>query len=410
MQLSRFSVGTGDRFGLEGEAQIAAFRALRERGGDADIVWNKSNREHVIIGSSPADQARAAADSVKHSGWNGKWFVDADHITMKTVDWFIPHSNFFTIDVAETIGTPASQASRDAYLARAASLLKEGAAPVEVTRADLEAVADKFLAAVEEAGLTYRHIAERKAPGSFVVELSMDETDAPQTPGQVAAILVAVAAERIPISTFAPRFPGKFLKGIDYVGDVKEFMRVFEAETKIVRWAPAALGLPEGLKLSIHTGSDKYKLYKGIHEIIERLGTGVHLKTAGTTWLEEIVGLAEAGGDGLAMAKRVYANAYARIDELTAPYANVVEIDRTRLPKPEEVAAWDSRTFVHSLRHEPGSRTMQPDMRQLMHVGFRIAAEMGDEYLGALRDYRESVARNVQNNLFERHLVPLILG
>jgi len=410
MQLSRFSIGTGDRFGLEGEAQIAAFKALRERGGDADIVWNKSNREHVIIGSSPADQERAAAESIRNTGWNGKWFVDADHITMKTVDWFIPHSNFFTIDVAETIGTPASQSSKSAYLERAAFLLSKDAAPVEVTKSDLETVANKFLAAVEEAGITYRHIAERRAPGSFVVELSMDEIDAPQTPGQVAAILVAVAAEKLPIATFAPRFPGKFLKGVDYVGDVAEFMRAFEAETKIVQWAPSALGLPEGLKLSIHTGSDKYKLYKGIHEIITRLGAGVHLKTAGTTWLEEIVGLAEAGGDGLAMAKRVYASAYARIDELTAPYANVVEIDRARLPSPEQVAAWDSATFVGALRHEPGSRSMRSDMRQLMHVGFRIAAEMGDGYLSALRVYRESVARNVRNNLFERHLLPLILG
>ncbi len=410
MHLSRFSIGTGDRFGLEGEAQIAAFKALRERGGDADIVWNKSNREHVIIGSSPADQERAAAESIRNTAWNGKWFVDADHITMKTVDWFIPHCNFFTIDVAETIGTPASPDARNTYLARAAFLLNKGSAPVEVTKSDLETVADKFLTAVQEAGITYRHIAERRAPGSFVVELSMDETDTPQTPGQVAAILVAVAAEKLPIATFAPRFPGKFLKGVDYVGDVAEFMRSFEAETKIVQWAPKALGLPEDLKLSIHTGSDKYKLYKGIHEIITRLGAGVHLKTAGTTWLEEIVGLAEAGGDGLAIAKRVYTSAYVRIDELTAPYANVVEIDRSRLPKPEEVATWDSVTFVSALRHEPGSSTMRSDMRQLMHVGFRIAAEMGDEYLSALRVYRESVARNVRNNLFERHLVPLILG
>ncbi|MEN6492584.1 MAG: tagaturonate epimerase family protein, partial [Rectinema sp.] len=237
-----------------------------------------------------------------------------------------------------------------------------------------------------------------------------DETDAPQTPAQVAAILVAVAAEKIPLSTFAPRFPGKFLKGIDYVGDVAEFLSAFEAETKIVLWAADRLGLPKGFKLSVHTGSDKFKLYKGIHEIVTRLGAGVHLKTAGTTWLEEIVGLAEADGEGLALAKRVYAAAYARIDELTAPYANVVEIDRARLPRPDEVAAWDSKTFVNALRHEPGSQTMQPDMRQLMHVGFKIAAEMGEEYTDALVEYRESVARNVQSNLYARHLLPIILG
>lgn len=410
MQLSRFSIGTGDRFGLEAEAQIAAFEALRSHGGEADIVWNKSNREHVIIGSSPADQAAAAGAAIRRTGWDGAWFVDADHITLKTVDWFIPHCNFFTIDVAEAIGKKASAEARAAYLGRAKFLLEEGAAPVPVTQVDIETVADKFLAAVQEAGTTYRYIAAKKPQGSFVVELSMDETDAPQTPAQVAAILVAVAAENIPLATFAPRFPGKFLKGIDYVGDVAEFLSAFEAETKIVLWASEKLGLPKGLKLSVHTGSDKFMLYKGIHDILVRLGAGVHLKTAGTTWLEEIVGLAEAGGDGLTLAKRVYAAAYARIDELVGPYANVVEIDRARLPRPEDVAAWDSAAFVHALRHEPGSSTMQSDMRQLMHVGFKVAAEMGKEYTDALLEYRGSVARNVQHNLYARHLLPLILG
>jgi len=410
MQLSRFSIGAGDRFGIEGEAQIEAFKALRALGGEADIVWNKSNREHVIIGSTPADQARAAAESVKNAGWDGKWFVDADHITMKTVDWYIPYSNFFTIDVADAIGTPATEKSKVAYLEYAKFLLKNGAAPVDVTRSDLETVADKFLAAVQEAGFTYRHIAARKPAGAFVVELSMDETDTPQTPAQVAAILAAVAAENIPISTFAPRFPGRFLKGIDYVGNVADFLNTFEAEMKIMRWAPMALGLPAELKLSVHSGSDKYKLYKGIHEISIRLDAGLHLKTAGTTWLEEIVGLAEAGGDGLIIAKKVYSNAFTRIDELTAPYAEVVAIDRSRLPKPLEVDRWDSSTFVSALRHEKGSKTMNQDMRQLMHVGFRIAAELGKEFINALKDNRESVARNVRGNLFERHLTPIILG
>ncbi|HBK58606.1 MAG TPA: hypothetical protein DDZ37_04550 [Spirochaetaceae bacterium] len=410
MQLSRFSIGTGDRFGLEGEAQIAAFEELRAHGGEADIVWNKSNREHLIIGSSPADQAARAAAAIQRTGWDGPWFVDADHISLKTVDWFLPHCNFFTIDVAETIGKKVSAAARAAYLEHARFLLDEGAASVAVSQLDIETVADKFLAAVQEAGTTYRYIAAKKPKNSFVVELSMDETDIPQTPAQVAAILVAVAAEDIPLATFAPRFPGKFLKGIDYVGDVAAFLSAFEAETKIVLWAVDRLGLPKGFKLSVHTGSDKFRLYRGIHEIVARLGAGVHLKTAGTTWLEEIVGLAEAGGDGLALAKRVYQAAYARIDELVAPYANVVEIDKARLPRPEEVAAWDSATFVQALRHEPGSSTMQPDMRQLMHVGFKIVAEMGREFSDTVLQHRGSVARNVQRNLYERHLRPLILG
>nr|HPG97157.1 tagaturonate epimerase family protein [Rectinema sp.] len=197
---------------------------------------------------------------------------------------------------------------------------------------------------------------------------------------------------------------------IDYVGNTAEFFHTFEEEAKVLLWASEFLGLPKGLKLSVHSGSDKFKLYKGIHEIATRLGAGVHLKTAGTTWLEEIVGLAEAGGKGLSLAKRVYEQAYLRIDELTAPYANVVEIDSSSLPSPQIVASWDSNAFVNALRHELDSSMMQPGMRQLMHVGFKIAAEMGKEYLDALEEYRESVSRNVRYNLYARHLEPIIFG
>jgi len=123
-KLSRFSIGTGDRFGREGEAQIGAFQDLRAHGGIADIVWNKSNREHVLIGSTPKDQAAAAFEAVKKTNWDGQWFVDADHITMKTVDWFLPYCNFFTIDVAESIGKPARPESKDAFLSHAAFWLR----------------------------------------------------------------------------------------------------------------------------------------------------------------------------------------------------------------------------------------------------------------------------------------------
>ncbi|HRS97472.1 MAG TPA: tagaturonate epimerase family protein, partial [Smithella sp.] len=86
-------------------------------------------------------------------------------------------------------------------------------------------------------------------------------------------------------------------------------------DVRVVAWSIDAFGLPKSLKLSIHTGSDKFSIYKGIGEIIRKEGVGLHLKTAGTTWLEEIVGLADAGGDGLAMAKEIYRAAYSRFDE-----------------------------------------------------------------------------------------------
>jgi len=409
MQLSRFSIGTGDRFGLEGEAQIAAFRELRAHGGEADIVWNKSNREHLIIGSSPADQAARAAAAIQRTGWDGPWFVDADHISLKTVDWFLPHCNFFTIDVAETIGKKASAAARAAYLEHARFLLDEGAASVAVSQADIETVADKFLAAVQEAGITYRYIAAKNQRTLLSSNFRWMRPMSLRLLRRSPRFSSRWRQRKYRLLRLRRAFRGNFSRA----STMWAMSRHFWAPSRQRRRSCCGLSTgwaARGFKLSVHTGSDKFRLYRGIHEIVARLGAGVHLKTAGTTWLEEIVGLAEAGGDGLALAKRVYEAAYARIDELVAPYANVVEIDKARLPRPEEVAAWDSATFVQALRHEPGSSTMQPDMRQLMHVGFKVAAEMDKEFSDTVLQHRGSVARNVQHNLYERHLLPLILG
>ena len=188
--------------------------------------------------------------------------------------------------------------------------------------------ARKFLAAVREAGRIYRRIAEAKSGQPPVIEVSLDETDRPQTPVELLLILAAVAEEGIPAQTIAPRFVGRFNKGVDYVGDVAEFRRQFEEDLAVVAFAVREFQLPGNLKLSVHSGSDKFAIYRPMHEALKKFDAGVHLKTAGTTWLEELIGLATAGGDGLEIAKDVYRGAWRRFDELCAPYASVVDIDR----------------------------------------------------------------------------------
>ena len=124
----------------------------------------------------------------------------------------------------------------------------------------------------------------------------------------------------------------------------------------MVAFAINEFRLPENLKLSVHSGSDKFAIYRPMHEALKKFDAGVHLKTAGTTWLEELIGLAVAGGDGLEIAKDVYRGAWGRFDELCAPYASVVDIDRAALPSPEVVARWDGEAFAAALRHEPRAR------------------------------------------------------
>ena len=175
----------------------------------------------------------------------------------------------------------------------------------------------------------------------------------------------------------------------------------------MIRYACSRLKLPGNLKLSVHSGSDKFRIYGPIRSVLKKTGAGLHLKTAGTTWLEEVVGLAEAGGAGLALAKEVYTAALGRFDELCGPYAEVIDIDRKALPPAATVATWDSAAFVAALRHDQASPGYNPNLRQLLHVGYKVAAEMGGRYLEALDKHRVSVARNVEANLYERHIKPL---
>jgi hypothetical protein len=271
-------------------------------------------------------------------------------------------------------------------------------------------VANKFLAAVQDAGRIYRFLVKDKGEGQFVAEVSMDETDSPQTPVELLIILAAIADEKIPIQTIAPKFTGRFNKGVDYVGDIAQFTKEFNEDLAAITFAVKTYGLPANLKLSVHSGSDKFSIYKSIRDAIKKFDSGVHLKTAGTTWLEELIGLAEAGGTGLEIAKEVYAEAYGHSEELCAPYATVIDIDPTKLPSPEEVNGWTSEQYTSALRHEGNNKAYNPSFRQLLHVGFKVAAKMGDRYLKALEANEEVVARNVTTNLFERHIKPVFLG
>jgi tagaturonate epimerase len=415
VRLEKYSIGVGDRFAHQAEAQLRACMLAADQGAEVIPVWNKSNREHLIVGSEPASVHSAAAAAVQKLGWRRPWHVDADHIRLETVDRFIPHSDFYTIDVADSIGKPALAEAVKAFADRHPELV--GAleiagieSPVRITRAEIERVANKFLFAVQEAATIYRHIAEKKGAGKFITEVSMDETDSPQTPQELLLILVALADEPVPLQTIAPKFTGRFNKGVDYVGDLPRFDKEFNDDLAVIAFAVKKYGLPKNLKLSVHSGSDKFSLYGPIRRALQRHQAGLHVKTAGTTWLEELIGLAESNGDGLALAKEIYRQALEHIDELCAPYATVIDIDRSKLPANGAVSHWSADQFTSALRHDPTCKDFNPHIRQLLHVGYKIAAKKGNGYLDMLRSSNEHIARNVTANLFERHLKPIFLG
>lgn len=412
--LPRLSFGVGDRFAHEAEPQLDAFERLAAAGVVVAPVWNKSNREHSFIGSEPASVRAAAAAAVAARRWPHSWFVDADHVRLETVDRFIPTSDFFTIDVADSIGTPAAASDVAAFLTGHPELTTPVTIPGIAAAIPLSAdvsgrIAGSYLLACREAGEIFRHIRAKRGDG-VAIEVSMDETHAAQTPPELLVILALLADQGVPLQTIAPKFTGRFNKGVDYVGDLAGFEKEFADDVAVLAFAADHYGLPKNLKLSVHSGSDKFSLYPIIRRIVERTGAGLHLKTAGTTWLEEMIGLSEAGGDGLAIANEIYACAFDHVDEFCAPYATVIDIDTAKLPAPATVASWTGPQLAAALRHVPTNPAFNPHMRQLVHVSFKVAAKQGRRYTDLLTANRDVVAKQVTENIYDRHLRPLFVS
>ncbi|MBO4560700.1 MAG: hypothetical protein J5705_01875 [Bacteroidaceae bacterium] len=411
--LGKYSFGIGDRFSHEGKAQLAA---LIEGAGKYPFefvpVWNKSNREHQIVNTEPSDTRREADEAVKALGYGKPYFVDADHINMNNVDRFIDASDFFTIDVADYIGKPADTESIGKFvennLKYIGTLTVPGIQqPFNVDRTLLETLAAKYLFAAQEAGRIYRHIANKKGADNFVTEVSMDEVDSPQTPIEIFFILSALAQEQIPAQTIAPKFTGRFNKGVEYVGDTAQFEKEFREDLLVIDYAVKEFGLPQGLKLSIHSGSDKFSIYPIMGRLIRQYDKGIHIKTAGTTWLEENIGLALADEKALELAKRIAIAALGRMEELCIPYATVIDINPANLPTAAQIGSWTGEQYARALRHNRKDPLYNPDFRQLVHVSYKIAAELGDEYYAALKRNAAVIAEQVKENLLDRHIARL---
>ncbi|MGE0079263.1 MAG: tagaturonate epimerase family protein [Bacteroidales bacterium] len=409
MLIEKYSFGMGDRFGKEGRAQLAAIQEINKLGYNVVPVWNKSYREHTIVKTDHSAVAHEAAEAVKANGWTGNFYVDADHIGLAIVDQFIDHSNFFTIDVAHFIGKPSSSEEKQEFITRYSKYIGKLSIPgiqedFEVTQDLLASIADKFLMAIKEVKTIYNHIASKKGADKFIPEVSMDECDIAQTPIELFFILAELKHRGVEVQTIAPKFTGLFAKGVDYEGNIDLFAKEFEQDVAVIQFVIKELGLPKSLKLSVHSGSDKFAIYPIMRKALEKFDAGIHVKTAGTTWLEEVIGLAQADGEGLEIAKTIYEQSMTRYDELAGPYATVLHIDKSKLPSVDTVNAWNSKQFSDALTHNQACKDFNPHFRQLIHVGYKIAAELGDRYMNALEANRSVIEKNVKYNLLDRHL------
>jgi hypothetical protein len=409
MNLGKYSFGIGDRFSHQGIAQLRGIIRANQSGLEISPVWNKSNREHLYVHSHPADVRKEADDAIAALGFTGNYFVDADHINLSTVAPFVETADFFTLDVASYIGKASSESEVNAFIDSCTKYFGKLNIPginhpFVITKELLVGIAGKFLAATQQASEIYTYLKENKGEGNFITEVSMDEVESPQTPVELFFILKMLADKGVPVQTIAPKFTGRFNKGVDYTGNVDQFASEFEEDVLVINFAVNKFNLPNELKLSIHSGSDKFTIYPIMAGIIRKYGQGIHVKTAGTTWLEEVIGLALAGGEALEIAKAIYVNALGRKGELCAPYADVIDIDDSKLPSADEVADWTSEKYANTLRHIPGHPDYNPNFRQLIHVGYKVASEMGTIYTDLLKEHAEIVGLCVEENIYDRHL------
>lgn len=403
-RLSKYSFGVGDRFGKEGRAQLAAIMKMRDAGIMVTPVWNKSHREHTTVGSKPPSVKAEAEAAVKKLKYEGDYLIDADHISLDTVEPYIPVSDFFTVDVADAIGKESEADEKKEFLKFFSNYKKIKipgiAEEISFSEAELEKMVDHFLLAMRKAGEVYRYIHSKKTE-SFSTEVSVDEVENPQSPGELFFMLAALSYYKVPVNTIAPKFTGRFNKGVDYKGDLEQFRKEFEEDILVLKYAIKEFDFPENLKLSVHSGSDKFSIYPVMCELIKKQGVGLHLKTAGTTWLEEMIGLAESEGEGFEFCRTIYWEALKRYEELTKDYTTVLSIDKNELPKEDSFKSGNE--FANALRHTPESENYNPHFRQLIHCAYKIAAEK-KEFPALLEKFRKKIEENVTYNLYERHL------
>jgi len=296
------SVGLGDRLGLATPGHVQAVRQGRMR----PIYCQQSIREMTRTGRSPQDVMNDACWGVMQAGWRQGFGADADHLK-QTADMdrcLAAGFTFITVDPGEHVDSSADTASgsslQTAYEALPWNKLEITAADyfhryadkkvtlpgvdgvLTIRGEDVRRAAVKYGKAIAHIKLMYEHLQSQAGAGKAELEVSVDETATPTTVAE--HYLVASELKRLGVRwvSLAPRFIGDFEKGVDYIGDLAAFRAAFAQHVGVMK----ALG---PYKISLHSGSDKFSIYP----IAAELAPGaVHLKTAGTSYLESLRAIA----------------------------------------------------------------------------------------------------------------------
>ncbi len=396
------TAGCGDRIGLATPGHI---RAVRAAGGIAPILAQQSMRENARTGRSPQQVMDDAMWGVFQEGWREPWGADADHLkTTADIDLCVAAGyTFFTIDPGDHVDSEADQSRPDEgewlqgkleqlpwrdleddparlrarYLGRQFEV--EGFV-LELGPESLLRAAVKYGRAIAHTARMYRHLVTVEGSRSFELEVSVDETMTPTTPDEHLFVASELARLGVQWVSLAPRYVGRFEKGVDYIGDLREF------ETQLAKHAAIARVMGP-YKLSLHSGSDKFSIYPLVAREAREL---VHLKTAGTSYLEALRVIAAANP---ALFRQNLAFALQCYERDRATYHLSGEL--ARVPAPESLA--DS---------ELGRVLDLFDGRQVLHATFGSVLERyGGQLLAELAAHEEAYYAALEAH-FARHLAP----
>ena len=394
------SVGCGDRLGLATPGHV---RAVRKVTGIAPIFAQQSMRENARTGRTPQQVMDDAMWGVFQEGWRQPWGADADHLkTTEDIDLCVGAGyTFFTIDPGDHVDNKAHAAPLEVLKGKIHALpwdeledTPEGLHTrylnrrfevedfaLEFDQTTLVRAAAKYGRAIAHTVRMYRHLAAQTE--NFEFEMSVDETETPTSIEEHFFIASELRRLRVRWVSLAPRYIGRFEKGVDYIGDLKAF------ETEIAKHAAIARVLGP-YKLSIHSGSDKFSIYP----IVARHTRGlVHLKTAGTSYLEALRAVAQVEP---ALFREILTHAIERYPEDRATYH--VSARLTEVPAPDTLSDAELPGLLE-----------QFDARQVLHVTFgSVLDRFGNQLLPVLRQH-EGVYYRMLESHFQRHLSPFVV-
>jgi tagaturonate epimerase len=399
----RTTAGFGDRLGLATPGHVQAVRGT----GVAPIFAQQSVRENARTHRTPQQVMDDAAWGVFQTGWNQPWGADADHLkTQADIDSFFDAGfTFFTIDPGDHVDNAAQTDPASILAEKVHALPWEHlrSSPEEIYRlymekqfeiedftlelseiALLRAMA-KYGRAIAHTLHMAEHLAARAGSKPYDLEISVDETETPTSAAE--HFFVASELRRLGVRwiSMAPRFVGRFEKGVDYIGDTNQFEQEFARHAAIAR---SFENLGGSYRMSMHSGSDKFSIYQIAFEKANGL---LHLKTAGTSYLEALRVIAQVD---TGFFREILQLAMERYEIDRASYHVSAQLENVHIPQPDAVQALPALLD-------------QFDARQVFHVTFGAALDrFGPQIQQVLRAH-ETDYYNTLKVHFKKHLAPI---